>query len=185
MLPFAIGWAFFFSGFSKMQGVPLSWHRRQGACVRGGVRCGAGGWGGDPGRAEGRTRLVSTGTVKAGGPTHVSFAPILAFRARRAGTRTSLGDVARGDLLRGRRGRLGLAGVLGGRGRHLLGVAVRRWAVEAVVRAATLVGGAVAAVGGRRGHRRRRCCCCRYCHTLHRLEQVISCTSFINLFCTP
>ena len=68
MLPLAIGWTFFFSGFSKMQGVPLSWHRRQGAFVTSAVRCGEGhGWAGpEPGRAEGRTSWVSTGRVDGG-----------------------------------------------------------------------------------------------------------------------
>jgi hypothetical protein len=66
-LPFAIGWTFFFSGFSKMHGVPLSWHRRQGALNVNTVRCGER-WtrGPEPGRAEGADQLGQYGTGDSG-----------------------------------------------------------------------------------------------------------------------
>lgn len=56
-----MAWTFFFSGFSKMQGIPLAWQRRQGAC---GEQSRAGDGGGGPqsveriARTDGYIRLV-------------------------------------------------------------------------------------------------------------------------------
>ena len=61
MLAPDIAWTFFFSGFSKMQGIPLAWQRRQGAC---GEQSRAGDGGGGPqlveriARTDGYIRLV-------------------------------------------------------------------------------------------------------------------------------
>lgn len=110
-----------------MHGVPLSWHRRQGACQYVEARCGAGERDGvvtRAGRRGGPGSLVQAQKGRSG-HTHVSFAPILTLPACRAGSRTTLGDVPRRDLrlLRWQRSRGLLRPVL-----HVLG---ERWSDSA------------------------------------------------------
>ena len=58
MLAPDMAWTFFFSGFSKMQGMPLAWQRRQGAC---GEQSRAGDGGGGPQSVE---RIAGTDGYK-------------------------------------------------------------------------------------------------------------------------
>lgn len=151
MLPLLMGWTFFFSGFSKMQGVPLSWQRRQGACRRA-----------EPGRAAGRARSARVGGQrKTGTVTHFAFTAVLALAARSARARAALRDVARRgrelrDVVHAHRQ---LLRWLLGRGGHVVG-AVGAVAGVRVVGAAPLgvvvcVRAVVGVGGGRRRHRRR------------------------------